>query len=174
MSEVKMAIEAGKRVEQLQGFRYRRQAAQRLLDRVRDGKPVDDYVLSMELKLGAEYDAWMAANGGDPCGVEFKHESAEVWGFVCADASVAGGWRVQRFDANGMMSHLPVATKQGALELLFNERFRRRDPGVADRLCTTRAWAIGTEIAGLLQRLNAQQISQDQFEELKCQVTQQH
>lgn len=167
-------MDAGKRVGQLQAFRYRRQAAQRLLERVQEGQPTDDLVLSMELKLGAEYDAWMAACGGDPCGMEFKHESAEVWGFVCADASVAGGWRVQRFDRNGMMAHLPVATKQGALELLFNERFRQCDPGVADRLCTTRDWAIGTEIAGLLQRLHARQISQDQFEQLKLQVTQNH
>ena len=101
----------------------------------------------------------MVEHLGDCTGVEYKQPDCEKYAFVLPDASRPGKWRVSFFDKNGFSYHEVADTTAAAAEDMVRLGFTQKAAGSLDKLATTRQWALGTDMADLLFRLNAKQMS---------------
>lgn len=111
------------------------------------------------------YNRVMCAHDGDPSGVEHKHHERRSWAFVLPDASEPGKHRVQYFDHRGFYSHQPYDSMAQAAQAMVAEGYHMADPGALDRLAGTQEWLRGTEVAALVQLVNARRITLTEFNE---------
>lgn len=138
------------------------------------GRPYVEHLFEVAAKTNEPFSRIMERHGGDPTGFEHKLMNRDQWAFVLPDASEPGRYRVQYFDAAGFISHASHNDLVAAVEAMVTEGYVVEDRGALDRASTTPEWAMGTEVAGLLQRLNAREISAEQFSEERAAIYEKH
>lgn len=109
------------------------------------------------------FDAIMRKFNGDPSGMEFKAGTRDAWAFILPDASEPGRVRVQYFDRSSFFSHHPYDSVAECLDNMVSEGYTLEDAGALDRLSDTDQWRRGVEVSGLIQKLNAKEITHEEF-----------
>jgi hypothetical protein len=148
-------------VAEATGLQYKTTA----LDRLLKGSRLDLsdefalYCLAQALPTAMAYNAIMVDHCGDCAGIEYKQPDREKYAFVLPDASRPGKWRVSFFDKSGFSYHEVADTSAAAAEEMVRLGFTQKAAGCLDKLAETREWALGTDMADLLFRLNAKQLS---------------
>lgn len=154
-------------LEQLQGLSFKRKGIERLLsDRSDLECEFHRYLLRMAAPNAIAYDRIMRKFDGDPSGVEFKAGSRDAWAFILPDASEPGRMRVQYFDRSSFFSHHPYDTVAECVDNMVSEGYVLEDAGALDRVSDSAEWRRGVEVAGLIQRLNAKQITHQEFNDM--------
>jgi len=151
-------------MEALRGLTFKRPSIARLLERGTSLEcEFDRYLLSQAAPRAFTYDAIMRKFNGDPSGVEFKDGKRDAWAFILPDASEQGRMRVQYFDRSSFFSHHPYDTVAECMDALVAEGYTLEDAGALDRLSDTDEWRRGVEVSGLIQKLNAKEITHEEF-----------
>jgi hypothetical protein len=76
--------------------------------------------------------------------------SLNQYGFVLPDASDAGSFRYQLFDARGFFGHSTFTTAEEAILELCDNGYRELAPSdTLDKMSQTRDWKFGTEVLAL-------------------------
>jgi hypothetical protein len=109
------------------------------------------FVLSMSSRRAVAFDSLMRHCDGNPLGVEYKQPDGDQWAFVLEDASDAGKFRVQRFDAAGFFSHSSYRTLTEAVEEMVREGYTAADTGALDVVASLPTWAKGMDAAWHIQ-----------------------
>lgn len=121
------------------------------------------YCLAQALPDAKAYNSIMLEHDGDCAGVEYKQTDREKYAFVLPDASRQGKWRVSFFDRQGFSYHEVADTSAAATEDMVRLGFTQKVVGSLDKLAATREWALGTDCADLLYRLNAKELTYAEF-----------
>lgn len=151
-------------MEELRGLTFKRPGIARLLERGANLEcEFDRYLLRLAAPKAFTYDAIMRKFNGDPSGVEFKADNRDAWAFVLPDASEPGRMRVQYFDRSSFFSHHPYDTLSECVDNMVAEGYTVEDAGALERLSDTDEWRRGVEVAGLIQKLNAKEITHEEF-----------
>lgn len=101
------------------------------------------------------------ACNGDPIGHELKKKSDTDWAFIVPEMSepTEGICRIQYFRENGFYTHHVFTSIEKAVEDLAKSGFVVSDKGILDSLQLTSEWARGMEVAEIIRRCNANQLS---------------
>lgn len=101
------------------------------------------------------------ACNGDPLGHEFKKKSDTDWAFIVPEMSEPedGICRIQYFRENGFYNHYVFTSIEKAVEELAKSGFVESNKGILDSLQQTPTWARGMEVADIIRRCNANQLS---------------
>lgn len=99
---------------------------------------------------------------GQLCGVELYNDTIQQWAAILVDPTEPSMYRAQYYAANGFHGHACHRTAVTVLDELIREGFRTMDMGALERLSGTPEWAFGSDVAGIMQKVNCGQIS---FEE---------
>ncbi len=154
-------------LDQLRALEFKRPYLVHLLSKERNlSNEFHRYLLRNAAPGAILFDTIMRRFGADPSGVEFRNKSRDAWAFVLPDASEPGRHRVQYFDRTGFFSHHPENTVAACVDTMVSDGYVVEDAGALDRLSVTDDWRRGTEVAGLMQRLNSRQITFAEFREL--------
>ncbi|AJF08162.1 hypothetical protein [Geoalkalibacter subterraneus] len=120
--------------------------------------------LQYVMPVARAFNEIMERHNGKPVGVEYEHhKNTGRFAVVLPDAAVPGKFRVQFFDKNGFSSHDTIGPVEKAAEEMVRQGYRVLSEGEMDRLSQTRDWQIGNATATLLQKLNAGQMSYQEF-----------
>lgn len=154
---------------------YKRPETERLLRERGDfTDPFQAHLLRLSYEKSVVYSAIMVEFAGSPLWVEFKHKNSARWAFVLPDLYEDGRFRVQFFDEDGMIRHHGANSLQEAVETMVSEGFQTSDRGRLDVLSPTNRWKRGTELAGLIMKLNTRQITHEQFGDLQKAIIEQY
>ena len=100
-------------------------------------------------------------------GMTLKNAGNDAWVLLLEDASNAGKFRYQCFDAKGFSGHHTFNTLEDALTDAFYSGYRYKDDSnVLDRLSKTHEWSRGMAIQAIRDEYNSGQIDWDQMVEL--------
>lgn len=149
----------------LQQLQYKTSHLERLLtqEKVNLEDGFHQHLLSIAAPTAIAFDRVMREHQGNPTGIEFKLETRDYWAFVLPDASEPGMHRIQYFDESGFVSHFACESLFDAVQTMVREGHVIEDKGALDRLSVTDSWRRGTEVAGLLMKLNRGLIDWNQF-----------
>lgn len=129
-------------------FMYMTRYWQRINAEARDLDPgFRQHLIEVALPHQRAFNAVMKACFGDVAGVEFKAEDRDVWGFICPNIEIKGSnepWRIQCFDAHGMIGHMCYRQMIDAIEDLARQ-YPIIDKGALDRVSATQLWSQGLQ-----------------------------
>lgn len=123
------------------------------------------FLIEKALPHQRAFNAVMMACFGDVAGVEFKAQNREVWGVICPNVPTKESkepWRIQSFDAHGMIGHMCYDQLIDAIEDLARH-YPVYDRGALDRVAATELWAAGLERQQLRDRYAMGQITYQQL-----------
>lgn len=129
-----------------------------------------DELFAQAEEQDAAYRLVMEMAKGDPVGLELMRNRTNgdpQWTFIVPEMSEpnCGAFRLQYFDERGFFSHSTKKTVEEALEAAINQGFTEPDFGALDRISTQPVWHRGMEVADLIQKLNSQCITHNEFQE---------
>lgn len=108
----------------------------------------------------------MRRYAGEPVGIECRNAAGTQWAFVAPNiknSQEQRDWRIQRFDANGFLSHSCHNTIVEAVEDLIHSGFLTVDEGALERCSSTKAWDVGLRCQQARDRHNRGEISYAQM-----------
>lgn len=168
------SVRLTKKAEKARNFQYKTDSLLLLLEEKEDFDPIDNQFHAELFKYAypaaLAYNEIMTRHNGSPLGVEFQSKEGNRYAFITRDMSQHGAYRIQYFDRDGFSGHAVYKSLGETVQEMVKEGYRSEVKGALSQLSSTVSFMRGNEVSALIGKLNAGQITHQEFVDMRDQI----